>query len=324
MKSIMAEEEEKRLPKKRALLIFNPMAGDNHALFNLPETIRHMTEHGYKCTALTTTYRGAATDFVISYGAENDVIVCSGGDGTANEVIRGMMRLKEEDRPLFGYIPSGSTNDFATALEIPNNTLDILTNITDGDIVPIDVGLFNERYYAYVAAFGAFTAASYTTSQTQKNIWGSLAYFVKGIGSIKDIKPIRARFVMDNEAVEDEFIFCAISNSKIIGGIIRLKPGWVAIDDGKFEVLLIKYPKNAVELGKIVNAITMRELKNCELIRMFSASEITVDALDGTIDWSLDGESELNVKTAHVRNMHSAVSTFVKKGAGSIGRTAAE
>lgn len=318
MKSIKAADEERRLPEKRALLIFNPMAGENRALRNLPDTIRHMTEHGYLCTSLTTTYSGAATDYILSYGAENDIVICSGGDGTANEVIRGMMQLKEEDRPIFGYIPSGSTNDFATALEIPNNTEEILENITDGDIVPIDVGLFNDRYYAYVAAFGAFTSASYSTSQTQKNIWGSLAYFVNGIGTIKDIKPIHARFTMDNEVVEDEFIFCAISNSKIIGGIIRLKPGWVAIDDGKFEVLLIKYPKNAVELGKIVNAITMRELKNCELIRMFSASEITVDAIDGTIDWSLDGEGELNVKTAHIKNIHSAVSTFVKKGAGSL------
>lgn len=318
MKSIMAAEAESRLPEKRALLIFNPMAGDNRALRNLSDTVRHMTEHGYLCTSLTTTYSGAATDFILAYGADSDVVICSGGDGTANEVIRGMMQLKEEERPLFGYIPAGSTNDFAAALEIPNNTEDVLANITDGDIVPIDVGLFNERYYAYVAAFGAFTSASYSTPQNQKNIWGSLAYFVNGIGTIKDIKPIKARFTMDNEVVEDDFIFCAISNSKIIGGIIRLKPGWVSINDGKFEILLIKYPRNAVELGKIVNAITMRELKNCELIRMFSASEITVDALDGTIDWSLDGEGELQVKTAHIKNIHSAVSTFVKKGAGSL------
>lgn len=106
MKSIKAADEERRLPEKRALLIFNPMAGENRALRNLPDTIRHMTEHGYLCTSLTTTYSGAATDYILSYGAENDVVICSGGDGTANEVIRGMMQLKEEDRPIFGYIPT--------------------------------------------------------------------------------------------------------------------------------------------------------------------------------------------------------------------------
>ena len=301
--------------RKRALLIFNPIAGEKRSLRLMPEVIKRMTESGYICTALTTTGRGSATEIAAEHGAENDVIVCSGGDGTANEVIRGMMQIPQENRPLFSYIPTGSTNDFADALEIPTDVNEIIDNITQGDIVPIDTGLFNDRYYAYVCAFGAFTDASYSTSQLQKNIWGSLAYFIKGISSIKDIKPIRARFTLDNkEVVEDDFVFCSISNSKIIGGIIRLNPGWVDMNDGKFEILLIKYPKNGVELGKIVNAITTRELKSCELIRIFSASDILVESLgEKNIDWSLDGEGETDVKTAHVINMHSSIRTFVNR-----------
>ncbi len=300
---------------KKALLIFNPNAGEKRGLKLMPETIKYMTEHGYTCTTFTTTGIGAATDMVEQHGVENDVIICSGGDGTANEVIRGMMRLAPEDRPIFGYIPSGSTNDFAAALEIPSSFNDIMQNIIDGEVVDIDTGKFNERNYAYVCAFGAFTDASYSTSQLQKNIWGSLAYFIKGISSIKDIKPIKARLTLDGkEVIEDEFIFCSISNSKIIGGIIRLNPGWVDMNDGKFEVLLIKYPKNGVELGKIVNAITNRELKSCELIRIMSAKDIVVEALgEKPIDWSLDGEGETGIRRAHIQNIHSSIRTFVKK-----------
>lgn len=298
---------------KKALLIFNPNAGDRRSLKLMPEVIQKLCENGYVCTVATTTCRGDATSIAAERGSDNDVLICSGGDGTANEVIRGMMTLPKENRPIFGYIPSGSTNDFATALEIPSDLDSIINNIIDGEVIPIDTGLFNDRYYAYVCAFGAFTDASYSTSQLQKNIWGSLAYFVKGLTSIKDIKPIKARITIDGkETIEDDFSFCSISNSKIIGGLIRLNPGWVDMNDGKFEILLIKYPRNGVELGKIVNAITTRELKSCELIRIFSASDIIVEALDGkTIDWTLDGEGERGVKRAHISNMHSSIQTFV-------------
>lgn len=300
---------------KKTLLIFNPNAGEKRGLRFMSDTIKYMTEHGYICTALTTVARGSATEIVERLGSENDIVICSGGDGTVNEVIRGMMALEKESRPILAYIPSGSTNDFANALEIPSNFSDIMRNITDGKVVSIDTGRFNDRYYAYICAFGAFTDASYSTTQLQKNVWGSLAYFIKGIASIKDIKPIKARITLDGaEVIEDDFIFCSISNSKIIGGIIRLNPGWVDMDDGKFEVLLIKYPKNGVELGKIVNAITNKELKSCELIRMLNAKDIIIESLgDNPIDWSLDGEGETGIRYAHIENIHSSIRTFVNR-----------
>lgn len=297
---------------KKALLIFNPKAGEQRGLRFMSETIQYMTEHEYVCTALTTTGRGSATEFAKELGSMHNIIICSGGDGTVNEVIRGMMMIEKNNRPLFGYIPTGSTNDFAAALEIPSSFSEIMRNITNGKVVSIDTGKFNNRHYAYICAFGAFTDASYSTTQLQKNVWGSLAYFVKGVASIKDIKPIKAKITLDDsEIIEDDFIFCSISNSKIIGGIIRLNPGWVDMDDGKFEVLLIKYPKSGVELGKIVNAISNKELRSCELIRMLNAKRIIIEAIDAPIDWSLDGEGETGIWYAHIENIHSSIKTFV-------------
>lgn len=303
----------KKGPNK-ALLIFNPIAGENKAMKILPQVVKHMSDRGFTCITLTTTGVGSATEFVKKYGEWCDIVVCSGGDGTVNEIIKGMMQLPETSRPVFGYIPAGSTNDFANALEIPKNIDSAIENLTDGQIVPIDVGLFNDRYYAYVAAFGAFTDIAYTTPQDVKNTWGSLAYLVNGIGKLKDICPIKARFSINGEDIEDNFIFCSISNSKIIGGLIRLKPSWVDMNDGQFEVLLIRYPNNAIELGKTVNALTTGELKSCEYIRMFRTSVITVKALGNEpISWSLDGEGEKNVWEAKITNIHSGIRAMVNK-----------
>lgn len=316
---VESEDSGRKLPaisteagENRALLIFNPIAGDNRAMRILPSVIKHMTDRGYICTTLTTTGPGTATEYVVKLGGEVGIIVCSGGDGTVNEVINGMMQLPADKRPRFAYIPAGSTNDFANTLGIPKKAEEAISVLTDGECVPIDVGCFNGRYYAYVSAFGAFTDIAYTTSQDAKNIWGPLAYFVKSVGKLKDIRPIRARFIINGEEIEDTFILCAISNSKIIAGVIKLKQSWVNMSDGLFEIMLIKYPSNAIETGKIVNALSTGELKSCEFIRMFRADEIDVTILeDEPISWSLDGECEKDVRHAVIKNVHGALNVMV-------------
>lgn len=296
---------------RRALLIFNPIAGERRSMRLLPNVIRHMTNNGYACLSLTTTGTGVATDYTVKYGAGNEILICSGGDGTVNEVIRGMLQIPKEARPRLGYLPSGSTNDFATAVGIPKRTGDAILNLTSGRIRPVDIGCFNNRHYAYVAAFGAFTEVAYSTSQSAKNAFGGLAYLATGLDKVKNIRPIHARFVINGEQIEDKFIFCAISNSKIIAGILRLKPEWVDINDGEFEVMLIRYPTNAIELGKIVNAITTGEFR-CEYIRMYRAKELTVTCLDDEpISWTLDGECEKDVREARILNVHSAISMML-------------
>ena len=176
------------LVHKRALLIFNPVAGEGRSLRLLPQVVKHMTDNGYACTTLTTINSGSATEYVKKYGAENEIVVCSGGDGTANEVISGIMQLPKEKRPRMGYVPSGSTNDFANTLCIPKNSDEAVRNITDGICTTIDVGNFNGRFYAYIAAFGAFTDVAYSTSQNAKNMFGFLAYLAKGFDTLKKIR----------------------------------------------------------------------------------------------------------------------------------------
>ena len=294
------------LVHKRALLIFNPVAGEGRSLRLLPQVVKHMTDNGYACTTLTTINSGSATEYVKKYGAENEIVVCSGGAGTENEVISGIMQLPKEKRPRMGYVPSGSTNDFANTLCIPKNSDEAVRNITDGICTTIDVGNFNGRFYAYVAAFGAFTDVAYSTSQNAKNMFGFLAYLAKGFDTLKKIRPIKAVFEINGETIEDEFILCTVSNSRIIAGIVKLKPEMVEMNDGMFEIILIRYPQNALELTKIVNAITSGEM-SCEYIRMFRASELHVRFPDESVSWTLDGEQEKNITEAHITIIHSGI-----------------
>ncbi len=296
---------------KLALLIFNPTAGDTRSMRMLSPAIKHLTDSGYTCTALTTTGRGVASEYAEKLGADTDMVICSGGDGTVSEVIRGLMRIDKRRRPRLGYLPAGSTNDFACTLGIPKRTEDMISLLTGGNATPTDVGEFNGKCFAYVAAFGAFTDIAYSTSQEAKNTWGFLAYLVKGMLTLKNIRPIKARFIINGEEIEDTFIFCSISNSTIIAGVLKLKPEWVDMSDGKFEVILIKYPANPIELGKIVSAITIGDYK-CEYIRMFNAAEVEVEFLDGEYaPWTLDGEYTEGAQRISIRNMHSAVNIML-------------
>lgn len=296
---------------RQAILIFNPTAGDTRSMRMLSPAVKHLTDNGYTCTTLTTTGRGVASEYAEKLGADTDMVICSGGDGTVSEVIRGLMRIDENRRPRLGYLPSGSTNDFACTLGIPKRIEDMVSLLTEGIATPTDVGEFNGRCFAYVAAFGAFTDIAYSTSQEAKNTWGFLAYLAKGMLTLKNIRPIKARFTINGEDIEDTFIFCSISNSTIIAGVIKLKPEWVDMSDGKFEVILIKYPSNPIELGKIVSSITVGDY-NCEYIRMFHAAEVEVEFLgEEPVPWSLDGEYTEGERRVLVRDMHSAVSIML-------------
>lgn len=299
---------------KNALLIFNPIAGDTRAMRILPKMIKSMTDSGYACLVFTPTGDGIGTDLVLKYGEGQDIIVCAGGDGTANEIIGGMMQLPAEKRPLLGYIPAGSTNDFGTTVGLKKTPKAAIRTVTEGVPTPIDVGCFNGRYYAYVAAFGAFTDVSYTTGQNAKNTFGMMAYIMKGLSKINEIRPVKARFVFDDETeIEDSFIFGSISNSKVLAGIIKLRPEWVDMNDGKFEVLLIKYPASAAELSKTVNSITSMEFDSEDIFRL-RASKIEVTCLDDTpMNWSLDGESAKGVWQAEIQNMHSGITIMLPK-----------
>lgn len=298
--------------KGKALIILNPVAGNGTSLRVLPDLIRGLTEQGYICTVLTTTKRGDGTEYVIRYGRECACIICSGGDGTASEIINGIMTFPEEERPDFGYIPAGSTNDFAATLGLPKRRLEAVRLQIDGNTIPVDIGRFNDKYFAYVCAFGAFTSVSYSTPQSAKNVFRGLAYYAKSIEAMKQISPIRARFTINGEVIEDSFVFCSISNAHIIGGVMRLRKPDVYINDGLFEVVLMHYPEDAIGFTKIINAIAAQDL-SCEYIRIFQSREVEIEILDGPVDFSLDGECQQGVSHAVVTNIHSGIRAVAKE-----------
>lgn len=272
---------------KNVLLIINPRAGKTKVKSSLFDIIDILTEHDMSVTVELTRYSGHARDMCSYISDSYDMVVCAGGDGTLNEVFAGMI-ASEKSLPI-GYIPAGSTNDFASSLKLSSDirraTLDIVTGVTRS----VDIGRFSDRYFSYVASFGAFTKASYSTPQNVKNSLGHLAYILEGMKDLPSIKGEYAKVVTDSGNVyEGEFIFGAIANSTSVGGVISLDRRLVTLNDGKFELMLIKNPKNIVELNRCINALLTKNYSSDMIIfDSLSSADITTA---NPLTWSLDGE----------------------------------
>lgn len=292
------------MKEKKALLIINPFAGKKRvraALYDIIDTLSH---GGYTSTVCLTEYCGHATEIVKNVRpGDYDIIVCSGGDGTLNETISGVLASKC-DIPI-GYIPSGSTNDFASTLGLSKDIKTAAEDIIKGKAQPLDIGLFDERYFAYVASFGIFTRASYSTDQTAKNLLGNAAYVIEGIKDLGDVHEYNMSITADNKAIDDTFIFGAISNSTSLGGILTIDPTDVCLDDGLFEYLFVKKPRNIAELVRAVNAISSYDYESDQLY-FGSARKLTVKCAD-SINWSLDGECASAGNEIEIKNLHHAV-----------------
>ena len=288
---------------KKMLFIMNPFAGQKKANKYLPDILSVFCQAGYDVTVHMTSGTGDATAATQRLGDEVDLVVCCGGDGTLNETITGLLR-SNLSTPI-GYIPAGSTNDFASSLKLSGNPLQAARDIVEGSPKTYDVGQFGQRYFSYVASFGAFTRTSYTTPQSIKNALGHTAYVLSGISEISQIRKEHVRFELDGETVEDDFIFGAICNSTSIGGILTLDPKKVNMDDGLFEILLVRTPKNLVEVHECIQALQSQEY-NCGMITFRSASRATIYA-DPEMLWTLDGEREEGHDRVEVRNIHQAI-----------------
>ena len=288
---------------KRLLFIINPTAGQRKVIRYVADIIALFNQAEYLVETFVTTASGDATKTVLSRAEQTDLIVCAGGDGTFNEVINGVV-ASEKSIPI-GYIPCGSTNDFASSLQLSTNVLQAARNIVNGKPQSYDVGLFGTRHFSYVASFGAFTKASYATPQNIKNALGHLAYVLSGIQELSQIKNERVRITAGNRVVEDDFIFGAISNSTSVGGILTLDPSQVDLGDGEFEIMLVRSPKNLAELTECIQALQTQKY-NCSMITFFSAREVTVEA-SPEMAWSLDGERQEGAQKVSVRNLHHAI-----------------
>lgn len=295
--------------KKKNLIIMNPCSGKKRANKHLTDIVNQFTKNDYMCTVLMTTKQGDGTTYVKDYAKDCDLITCIGGDGTFNEVAAGLLE-SGLDIPI-GYIPAGSTNDFASSLNLSTGILNAAKDIIDGELIPLDLGSFNGRTFSYVASFGAFTQTSYSTPQNVKNMLGHLAYVLEGVASITSIKKEHLRVEADGKVYEDDYIFGAISNSTSLAGILTLNPEYVDMSDGKFELLLIKCPKNPIDLTEIIHMLTTQNY-NSGMLTFINAKEFTIHA-DGDMPWSLDGEYQEGSKEIFIKNMHHAVKIKINK-----------
>lgn len=295
--------------KKKLLFVFNPHAGKAQIKNQLLEIVDTMVKADYEVTIYPTQCPGDAKDKVESEAGDYDLVVCSGGDGTLDEVVTGMMN-RPNKVPL-GYIPAGSTNDFATSLKIPKDMVKAAHVAVNGNPFLCDIGAFNQDYFVYVAAFGLFTKVSYKTSQEWKNVLGHAAYILEGAKCLYDIPSYLIQVECGNIRIQDEFIFGMISNSTSVGGFKGMTGKDVLLDDGIFEVTLIKKPRNPIELNEIIASL-INLVDDTDMVYSFKTDEVKFVAKN-VIPWTLDGEFGGDQTEVTIKNICQAVEIIVPK-----------
>ncbi len=292
----------------KMLFVMNPCAGTRKANKLLPEILSVFNRSDYAVTVHMTANTGDATNIVARLAPEMDAVVCCGGDGTFNETVNGLMRCGA-DIPI-GYIPCGSTNDFAASLQLPSDPVEAAAAIVQGAPHPYDLGQVNGRYFSYVASFGAFTRSSYATSQSLKNHLGFLAYFLSGIQELSQLHTIRVRIELEEETLEEDFLFGAVSNSTRLGRVLTLDKAQVDMSDGKLELMLIRAPKDLVELTSCIHQLQNQQYDS-RMITFRSVRSLRVICPQGTI-WTLDGERFQPPEVLEFSNLHHAIRLLQK------------
>ena len=292
---------------KKMLFIFNPRSGKGSIKNRLVDILDIFVKGGYEVTVHPTqAYMDGLKETKKRAGAY-DLVVASGGDGTLDEVVTGML-MAGYTQPI-GYIPAGSTNDFANSLAIPKDMVEAARDIVEGQLISLDVGAFNEDTFVYIAAFGLFTDVSYQTSQNLKNILGHLAYVMEGAKRIFDVKTYWMKIEANGETFEGEYIYGMITNSHSVGGFKNLTGQDVEMNDGLFEVTLIKKPKNPLELNEIIAAL-LNAYDNTEMIVAFKTNALKIESLE-KIPWTLDGEFGGEHDTVHIKNKMQALNILI-------------
>lgn len=291
---------------EKLLFIVNPHAGKGLIRTHLLDIVDIMVKAGFEVTVYITQKRGDATRKVLEEGAGFARIICSGGDGTLDEVMTGIMELRQ-DIPI-GYIPAGSTNDFANSLGIAKDMLKSARAAVGDHLFPCDIGSFNKDTFVYVAAFGMFTEVSYKTSQQLKNIFGHLAYIMEGVKQLHDFSSYNMQVEHNGEVFQDEFIYGMVTNSVSVGGFKGMTGSNVKLDDGVFEVTLIRKPRNPIELNEILACLT-NMIDDTDLIYSFKTQEVRITAKN-PVAWTLDGEFGGEHQEVIIRNLKQKVKIF--------------
>lgn len=295
---------------KKLFFIINPVAGRGMYKQGLGEALYTLYSAGYEPTLRFTSRAGEAVELAqLSEGY--DLVCCLGGDGTLSEVTSGLMALKPEQRPPIGYFPLGTANDVATTLKLPkSDPAAVARRIAEGSPMAWDVGVFGgDRYFTYVAAFGAFTDVSYETPQQSKQALGHLAYLLEGMNRLPKLPHYRTRVEMDGEVVEGDYIFGGVTNSTSVAGLVKLDPDMVALDDGEFEVALVKYPATLADLNALVSQAVSKNF-NGEMMSIRKAHTVRFTFAD-PVPFTRDGEPGGVHTDVKIENAHSAVRIIV-------------
>lgn len=281
---------------KKLLFIYNQYAGKAKLKNHLANILDIFTKAGYEVTVHPTQAAGGAREMVNKRAEEFDLLVCSGGDGTFDEVVSGIVDLGIQI-PL-GYIPAGSTNDFATSLKLPKAMPAAAKVAVGGRRYMCDLGHFNDDIFVYIAAFGLFTDVSYETPQEVKNVLGHLAYLLEGMKKLSTIRSYKLRIKADDRIISGEYIYGMITNSTSIGGFKMISGNSVKLNDGRFEVTLVKAPKNPLDLQKIISSLLTAESET-DSICCIKASKLIIES-EEEIAWTLDGEFGGNHKLVEI------------------------
>ncbi len=292
---------------KKLLFIVNPMAGKKQSRAPLFDAASIFSEAGYLIRIHNTTGPGDATQTIAASGKKYDAVVCCGGDGTLNETVTGLMQL--EHPPLLGYLPRGSTNDFAASLHISTNPVKAAQSIAAQHPQLLDIGTWNDRHFIYVASFGAFTRSSYAAPQAAKNALGHFAYILEGMKDLDTLHPYRVKLTADGEVLDGEYLFGAVCNSTSIGGLMKLDPDHVVLDDGLFELVLVPNPTNATELQNLIFALLNQDYESGGLV-FRHVSHVTVEP-ETDLPWSLDGEYAPSTQRVDIQNHRGALTMLL-------------
>lgn len=289
---------------KKLLFVFNPTAGKGRVCSKLAEIVDIFVKADYLTTIYPTQCKSDANRMIVEESKNYDLIVCSGGDGTLNEVVSGMIECQEQT-PI-GYIPAGTTNDYARSIGIPKGILPAAQMAVSGSIFKADIGQFNDTIFVYVAAFGLFTDVSYQTSQQAKNTLGHSAYVLEGMKRLMSVQSYYMKIKIDEEELEDEFIYGMVSNTVSVGGFKAMTSLDVILDDGLFEVLLVKSPKNPLELQEIIRSLLINGIHS-QFVCEYQAKSVKIETME-PVAWTLDGEFGGEHRHVVIQNKANAVS----------------
>lgn len=307
IRTINIKKEVIWMTEKKLLFIYNPRSGKGQIKAHLMDIIDTFVKSGYEVTARPTQYGGEAVELAANIRDEYDMVVCSGGDGTLDEVVTGIMRSGRKI-PI-GYIPAGSTNDFANSLYLPKDMKKAAQTAMEGELFSCDVGEFNKNNFVYIAAFGMFTEVSYETDQDMKNVLGHMAYLLEGAKKLTAVKSYRMKIRTEETVIEDDFLFGMVTNSISVGGFKGITGKFVDLSDGKFEVTLIKQPRNLEDLNQIISALTLRDIDASQMY-CFKTSSLHFEC-EEEVAWTLDGEFGGRHTEVALKNIKQAIQIVV-------------